>query len=470
MKTKLLIILFAVILFNSCSTDEEVSKGELQLQVLSTANMESQILEEGNSIVISVEDESGSLIIDQKKISLLNGQNSDPILLEIGNYYLTEFVVLDDDDSVIYATPKSGSLFENLVSTPLPHEFEIGSEQVTNETIEVVSTASASLEDLAYSSLNYSVVETTTIFISVFVENDSLSELTYSPSEVSLFVDGDSVYTILLESGIQGLVVPLGHAEYKFHVSIDGESMKELTFTLEELLQFENKPLEIVFNSSAGLRLGLVAHYDFSGTAVDLSGYNNNGLVSGAVLSEDRFGNENSAYFFDGVDDYIEVADDSSLHFTNEFSISVWFNMQTAKYWGSRIIDKAIGSLGQGFNLDTYDPIKTGTKIRLQAVNPWVYLSDTELQLNQWYHVVVIFENGTTSCYINGELDFELSGENKTLVNTNEVMRIGFDSGVRTGPDYDDGFNGYIDEIRIYNRAIDSQDVQTLFNMEQVIN
>jgi hypothetical protein len=83
---------------------------------------------------------------------------------------------------------------------------------------------------------------------------------------------------------------------------------------------------------------------------------------------------------------------------------------------------------------------------------------------------VVIFENGTTSCYINGELDFELSGENKTLVNTNEVMRIGFDSGVRTGPDYDDGFNGYIDEIRIYNRAIDSQDVQTLFNMEQVIN
>ena len=52
---------------------------------------------------------------------------------------------------------------------------------------------------------------------------------------------------------------------------------------------------------------GLIGYYSFSGNANDLSGNSNNGVVNGAQLVNDRFGNPNSSYQFDGIDDYIEL-------------------------------------------------------------------------------------------------------------------------------------------------------------------
>ena len=51
----------------------------------------------------------------------------------------------------------------------------------------------------------------------------------------------------------------------------------------------------------------LVAWYPFNGNANDETGNGNNGIVYGAILTADKDGNENSAYSFDGVDDYIEI-------------------------------------------------------------------------------------------------------------------------------------------------------------------
>ncbi len=58
---------------------------------------------------------------------------------------------------------------------------------------------------------------------------------------------------------------------------------------------------------------GLVAFYPFNGNALDESGNGNHGTVSGSVLTEDRFGKPNNAFLFDGVDDYIEVANTNGV-------------------------------------------------------------------------------------------------------------------------------------------------------------
>lgn len=211
------------------------------------------------------------------------------------------------------------------------------------------------------------------------------------------------------------------------------------------------------------LDLGLVAHLPFDSNAEDVSGYNNHGRVSGASLAPDRLNNPNNAYYFDGVNDYVEVSDDSSLYFSNEFSLSAWINLQSGKEWGSRIIDKSVGSQGTGWVLDTYNADKTGRKIRLQTVNSWKYASDELLALNQWYHVVTTFKDGIGRIYINGELSSENAGEEKTIVNDNTPLRIGFDTGVRVSTDFDDGFHGSIDEVRIYNRTLTSEEVSKLY-------
>src|SRR5262245_55056083 len=57
------------------------------------------------------------------------------------------------------------------------------------------------------------------------------------------------------------------------------------------------------------LRTGLVAFYPFTENADDLSGNGNNGTVSGAVLSIDRFGRASEAYRFDGTNDYVSLPD-----------------------------------------------------------------------------------------------------------------------------------------------------------------
>jgi len=67
-----------------------------------------------------------------------------------------------------------------------------------------------------------------------------------------------------------------------------------------------------------------IAYYPFDGNANDVvNGYN--GTVNGATLATDRDGNPNSAYLFDGVDDYIEVMNSTAFNFgTGEFAVSLW--------------------------------------------------------------------------------------------------------------------------------------------------
>ena len=69
---------------------------------------------------------------------------------------------------------------------------------------------------------------------------------------------------------------------------------------------------------------GLVAYYPFNGNANDATGNGNNGTVNGATLTSDRFGNSNSAYDFNGVDNHISINDTLCNFGTGEFTLSSW--------------------------------------------------------------------------------------------------------------------------------------------------
>jgi hypothetical protein len=73
----------------------------------------------------------------------------------------------------------------------------------------------------------------------------------------------------------------------------------------------------------ADLNDGLVAHYPFNGNANDESGNGNHGMVNGATLTEDRFGNIDSAFHFDGRS-YIVVPSSPSLESpSDQYSVAV---------------------------------------------------------------------------------------------------------------------------------------------------
>jgi hypothetical protein len=76
----------------------------------------------------------------------------------------------------------------------------------------------------------------------------------------------------------------------------------------------------------ADLNDGLVAYYPFNGNADDESGNGNHGTVYGATITEDRFGNTESAYSFNSVGnyDFIGVSNSSSLSNLEEISVAFW--------------------------------------------------------------------------------------------------------------------------------------------------
>ena len=84
----------------------------------------------------------------------------------------------------------------------------------------------------------------------------------------------------------------------------------------------------IVGSAYADLNDGLIAFYPFNGTANDLSGNDHHGTVNGAILTEDRFGNPDGAFRFDGIDDYISIP--NSLDFQpgqDEYSVAAWIKI-----------------------------------------------------------------------------------------------------------------------------------------------
>ena len=74
---------------------------------------------------------------------------------------------------------------------------------------------------------------------------------------------------------------------------------------------------------SQDLSLGLRAYYPFSGNANDASGNNNNPVFNNATLTNDQSGNANSAYHFNGTNNYMQVPNSPSLNMANQMSIAV---------------------------------------------------------------------------------------------------------------------------------------------------
>lgn len=202
------------------------------------------------------------------------------------------------------------------------------------------------------------------------------------------------------------------------------------------------------------LNFGLVGHYPFSGNAGDSSGQGNHGtLKNGVALTTDRNGVQNSAYLFDGTNDYIEIPDDISLRLTDSFSITLWLNQHTTAAGGYRLFDKTTVGINDGYNFDTYG--SSGRKLRLTGGSGANVEANATFPLNAWNQVLVIHYKDTTYLYQNSKQigkDFQQNIGSTTL-----PVRIGSN---QNGGNY---FDGKIDDIRVYNRALCDLEIKVVY-------
>lgn len=201
------------------------------------------------------------------------------------------------------------------------------------------------------------------------------------------------------------------------------------------------------------LNNGLVAYYPFSGNAGDSSGNGNHGTVIGATLTTDRIGKPSSCYSFDGVNNVINIDNNSLFTFTH-FSISCWVLKSPNSIYMPGIISKCT-SLNSGWYLITNTP-RIDSLTFGGAVSNGNYFNafGPKLINDEWYHIACVYSNGIQKLYVDGVL---VSSDTNAgpLNNNSEKIRIGFKNG-------DGHWKGKIDDVRIYNRMLSDQEVAYL--------
>ncbi len=203
---------------------------------------------------------------------------------------------------------------------------------------------------------------------------------------------------------------------------------------------------------------GLLGYWPFNGNANDVSGNGNNGTVNGASLTSDRFGAVNNAYSYDGINDYINAG--QNINFTN-FTISTWVLLNTSSSNAINAIISKISSNFQNFeirmNPNPTFAIGTGTS--------WDGLSSNQSISNlSWTNIIISFDsNNTLKMYINGAV------ESSTYLSNYEDVQ-GFTTYFGARPNNqgvsstDFFFNGKIDDVGIWNRALTQQEITALYN------
>lgn len=223
-------------------------------------------------------------------------------------------------------------------------------------------------------------------------------------------------------------------------------------------------------NATADLNNGLMAYYPFNGGANDESGHGNNGIVNGATLTTDRFGNSESAYAFDGIDDFIDLGNDSSLSPSNAVTLVAWY--KTVSFVGTgnnSIIDKGYHShekpfyqyhLGVTGNKYSHSTASFIGSVSILEQNKWLQTGSDFWQVGSWYNLVLVYDGSEARYYVNGNL-IDSEKVNGAMVDSGKNTYIGTFSNLSYFTP------GVIDDVRIYNRSLSEQEVQQLYHLKE---
>lgn len=209
---------------------------------------------------------------------------------------------------------------------------------------------------------------------------------------------------------------------------------------------------------------GLVAYWRMEESAtpsLDSSGGNNSGTWNGNVAS--AVGKFGSATTFDGTGDYVSTSD---FFHSDSLTICAWINGTTLDANVRTIVAKrnssgvTAGDAEWAFTVSSgklqYTNWDSGASTIIDAT------ANTTLSTGTWYHGCIV-QNGANkpySFFLNGAIDGSGTQSSSTTRNTTSLIQIG----VRTNNNDNRYWNGKIDDVRIYNRALSPTEVAKLYS------
>jgi hypothetical protein len=391
-----------------------------------------------DSITINFVEELDVSTVSQDSFSLADGSNDLPGHLEIASRSFT-------------FTPNASLEKATRYTATIDHEITdiSGNRMSSNHTWSFESTRHPTIvrttpaNDAQDTDINSAITATfseamdsSSINTSTFAFSDSTHDINGSVSYSGLIatfipdskLNGLTEYTAVIKTGVQDIVANPIENEYSW------------SFRTE----------------SVAPTAGLIAYYPFNGNANDESGNGNNGAVNGVTLTAGRNGNVNSAYNFDGINDYIEIANDTIFELTDRITISAWIKdaVETGVVVGK--CDYMPGGTCN-FELFTADGGSFGFhfyRYGWHRVQSTISITD-----GNWHHIVGTYNRSRIVIYLDG-VENNYVNDTSTMKAYGERLQIGQKQS--SWPfDY---YKGSIDDIRIYNRALSAEEILALFH------
>ncbi len=203
---------------------------------------------------------------------------------------------------------------------------------------------------------------------------------------------------------------------------------------------------------NAGLpSLGLVAYYPFNGNANDASGNGNDGIVHGATLTDDRFNVPQSAYAFDGISNSIDCGSSPLLSPDSAITISAWIFL-VPNSQAQAIVSHGDNSYAMYVEISKY---LNWAKAKVNNISP--DSAATAITARKWHHVLAINRIG---------IDVELYIDGVQKVHVPFSLTYSYSKHLTLGYTDSDAlpFDGSIDDVRIYNRALSTDEIQALYH------
>lgn len=232
-----------------------------------------------------------------------------------------------------------------------------------------------------------------------------------------------------------------------------GSYSQDMLIERAELLLAE---LDIICGLPAELQNQLIGYWPFCGDASNVNGnMTTKGVIYNAGLTNDRFGNEDSAYIFSNKKkSNIIINTSPELKSLNgDITVSVWF-YPTSTALGY-IVDRDVCGVAKDWGLQWRNGM-----VKMRTLNIENDIVSRVLNVNTWYHIVITRKNGVFKMYVNSRLSSARSGFNYKFTNINSVIKIGGQSCNSPAPN----FEGKIDDIGIWDRALTDSEIGMLYN------
>ncbi len=425
-----------------------------------------------NAVISIANHNSDSTLIDLQELKLFRigeALYTEEISLPEGDYELTQFFLQDSANNTLYACPHEGSEQAQNVQNPLPVEFSVAAKETTPVAVEVLSTKDHSPGDFGFSYFEIGFVDTFPLLVNIIdAETQELlsGELEISADSSYSFVkaiDAVMFNRVSVKDGIQS-----------YTISVDKEGYEVYTerFLLDSLKAYDQTPLTISLSKeSSSLSESLILNYELNSNAFDFGIYGYNLDVSNAELCQDRFNRDSMAYSFDGQSK-LTLYDVPIINQSEAQSLTVWF--KTTESHSSReyggvlitILGSENGYDGSRFSLN----IKNGY-LRGNYGDGWLdtdqewndrLTSETRYDDGEWHFATFVStgDDGLISLYADGVL----VGQQVPLRSNHDQLE-GLDIKIG-GENYRSFFNGCIDNVKLYDKALSQEEINYLYNQQ----